>query len=286
MRNLLALIRILIIVGFAALLLEYIYGTEEASAIVSMVPIQAFLGFLTLILIAIEIIRYRSEDILDRLLTDSQKQQRELAEQNSWWGRFVAKMLDQKPLEKESEIILDHNYDGIQELDNNLPPWWTYLFYACIIFAVVYLFKYEVFGGLSQKAEYEQEITDAQHAIEAFKKANPGMIDADSVTELTDAASLQEGKSIFQANCIMCHAPDGGGGIGPNLTDDHWILGGDIKNVFHTISEGGREGKGMVAWKATLTAKQRQQVASYVLSLQGSSPASPKAPEGDIIWKK
>ena len=286
MRNLLALIRILIIVGFAALLLEYIYGTEEASAIVSMVPIQAFLGFLTLILIAIEMIRYRSEDILDRLLTDSQKQQRELAEQNSWWGRFVAKMLDQKPLEKESEIILDHNYDGIQELDNNLPPWWKYLFYACIIFAVVYLFKYEVFGGLSQKAEYEQEITDAQHAIEAFKKANPGMIDVDSVTELTDAASLQEGKSIFQANCIMCHAPDGGGGIGPNLTDDHWILGGDIKNVFHTISEGGREGKGMVAWKATLTAKQRQQVASYVLSLQGSSPASPKAPEGDIIWKK
>ena len=286
MRNLLALIRILIIVGFAALLLEYIYGTEEASAIVSMVPIQAFLGFLTLILIAIEMIRYRSENILDRLLTDSQKQQRELAEQNSWWGRFVAKMLDQKPLEKESEIILDHNYDGIQELDNNLPPWWTYLFYACIIFAVVYLFKYEVFGGLSQKAEYEQEITDAQHAIEAFKKANPGMIDVDSVTELTDAASLQEGKSIFQANCIMCHAPDGVGGIGPNLTDDHWILGGDIKNVFHTISEGGREGKGMVAWKATLTAKQRQQVASYVLSLQGSSPASPKAPEGDIIWKK
>ena len=286
MRNLLALIRILIIVGFAALLLEYIYGTEEASAIVSMVPIQAFLGFLTLILIAIEMIRYRSEDILDRLLTDSQKQQRELAEQNSWWGRFVAKMLDQKPLEKESEIIRDHNYDGIQELDNNLPPWWTYLFYACIIFAVVYLFKYEVFGGLSQKAEYEQEITDAQHAIEAFKKANPGMIDADSVTELSDADNLQEGKSIFQANCIMCHAPDAGGGIGPNLTDDHWILGGGIKNVFHTISEGGREGKGMVAWKATLSPKQRQQVASYVLSLQGSAPASPKAPEGDIIWKK
>ena len=286
MRNLLALIRILIIVGFAALLLEYIYGTEEASAIVSIPSIGGFLIFLTLILIGIEMVAYRKEDFLDRLLSDEQKRARELAEQNSWWGRFVAKMLDQKPLEKESEIILDHNYDGIQELDNNLPPWWTYLFYACIIFAVVYLFKYEVFGGLNQKAEYEQEVTDAKLAIEAFKKANPGLIDADSVTELTDAASLQEGKSIFQANCIMCHAPDGGGGIGPNLTDDHWVLGGGIKNVFHTISEGGREGKGMVAWKATLSPKQRQQVASYVLSLQGSSPASPKAPEGDIIWKK
>ena len=107
MRNLLALIRILIIVGFAALLLEYIYGTEAASAITSIPSIGGFLIFLTLILIGIEMVAYRKEDLLDHLLSDEQKRQRELAEQNSWWGRFVAKMLDQKPLEKESEIILD-----------------------------------------------------------------------------------------------------------------------------------------------------------------------------------
>ncbi|EGD34134.1 cbb3-type cytochrome c oxidase N-terminal domain-containing protein [Capnocytophaga sp. oral taxon 338] len=285
MRNLLALIRILIIVGLAALSLEYIYGTEEASAIVSIPAIDIFLGFLTLILIAIEMVNYRVEDIIDHLLTDEQKRQRELQQQNSWLGRLYQKMLDQKPLEKESEIILDHNYDGIQELDNNLPPWWTYLFYACIIFAIVYLLRYEVFGGDSQITEYNKEMNEAKVTIEAFKKANPNLIDADNVTQLTDDADIQEGKNIFQANCMMCHAPDGGGGIGPNLTDDHWILGGGIKNVFHTISEGGREGKGMVAWKATLSAKERQQVASYVLSLQGTTPASPKAPEGDV-WKE
>lgn len=285
MRNLLALIRILIIVGLAALSLEYIYGTEEASAIVSIPAIDIFLGFLTLILIAIEMVNYRVEDIIDHLLTDEQKRQREVQQQNSWLGRLYQKMLDQKPLEKESEIILDHNYDGIQELDNNLPPWWTYLFYACIIFAIVYLLRYEVFGGDSQITEYNKEMNEAKVTIEAFKKANPNLIDADNVTQLTDDADIQEGKNIFQANCMMCHAPDGGGGIGPNLTDDHWILGGGIKNVFHTISEGGREGKGMVAWKAILSAKERQQVASYVLSLQGTTPASPKAPEGDV-WKE
>ena len=122
MRNLLALIRILIILGFVALLLEYIYGTEEASAIVSIPSITIFLVFLAIVLIAVEMINYRVEDIIDNLLTDEQKQQREFQQQNSWWGRIYQKLIDQKPLEKESEIILDHNYDGIQELDNNLPP--------------------------------------------------------------------------------------------------------------------------------------------------------------------
>ena len=286
MRNLLALIRILIIVGFAALILEYFFGTEQASAIVSIPEISTFLIFFTLVLIAIEMVRYRTEDIIDDLLTPEQKAKREEEIKNSWYERLYQKMIDQKSLDQESEIILDHNYDGIQELDNNLPPWWTYLFYGCVIFAVVYMVKYDVLGGETQEQEFENEMIAAKASIAAYKKANPNLIDADNVVLLTAAADLEAGKEIFSANCIMCHAPDGGGGIGPNLTDDHWVLGGGIKNVFHTISEGGREGKGMVAWKATLTAKQRQQVASYVLSLQGSSPASPKAPEGDIIWKK
>ena len=282
MRNLLALIRILIIVGFAALILEYFFGTEQASAIVSIPEISTFLIFFTLVLIAIEIVRYRTEDIIDDLLTPEQKAKREEEIKNSWYERLYQKMIDQKSLDQESEIILDHNYDGIQELDNNLPPWWTYLFYGCVIFAVVYMVKYDVLGGETQEQEFENEMIAAKASIAAYKKANPNLIDADNVVLLTAAADLEAGKEIFSANCMMCHAPDGGGGIGPNLVDEHWILGGGIKNVFHTITEGGREGKGMVAWKAVLSPKQRQQVASFVLSLQGTTPASPKAPEGDI----
>ncbi len=282
MRNLLALIRILIIVGFAALILEYFFGTEQASAIVSIPEISTFLIFFTLVLIAIEMVRYRTEDIIDNLLTPEQKAKREEEIKNSWYERLYQKMIDQKSLDQESEIILDHNYDGIQELDNNLPPWWTYLFYGCVIFAVVYMVKYDVLGGETQEQEFENEMIAAKASIAAYKKANPNLIDADNVVLLTAAADLEAGKEIFSANCIMCHAPDGGGGIGPNLVDEHWILGGGIKNVFHTITEGGREGKGMVAWKAALSPKQRQQVASFVLSLQGTTPASPKAPEGDI----
>src|SRR5690606_20848013 len=90
------------------------------------------------------------------------------------------------------------------------------------------------------------------------------------------------GKTIFNQNCVACHMADGGGGIGPNLTDQHWILGGGIKNIFKTISEGGRAGKGMIAWKNDLKPAEMAQVASYILTFQGTTPANPKAAEGDI----
>lgn len=107
-------------------------------------------------------------------------------------------------------------------------------------------------------------------------------MDKEKVTLLTDASSLEAGKALFQTNCVACHKADGGGAIGPNLTDNHWILGGGIKNVFNTIMEGGRSGKGMVPWKETIKPSDIQKIASYVLSLQGSNPKDGKAPEGDI----
>jgi len=109
------------------------------------------------------------------------------------------------------------------------------------------------------------------------------LLTAENVEQLTDAASLESGKAIFQTNCIACHMADGGGGIGPNLTDNYWILGAGIKNVYQTISEGGRSGKGMIPWKTTLSPEEMQQVASYVLSLQGTTPANPKDPEGELV---
>jgi cytochrome c oxidase cbb3-type subunit 3 len=127
--------------------------------------------------------------------------------------------------------------------------------------------------------------TLAEKQVEEYNKTAPDLMNVDKVTLLTEPAALAEGKAIFTTNCVLCHKADGGGAIGPNLTDTSWILGGGIKNLFKTITEGGRPGKGMVAWKESLKPTEIQKVASYVLSLQGTKPAGGKAPEGEV-WKE
>lgn len=286
-----ASLRVILGLSVVAMAAEYFWGTDTESAF-ARPELQIFLGFLALVFIVVEVVIFRVGYVSDKILTEEQKQIRAAEQANSWWGKFYQKMLDQKPLDKESEIILDHNYDGIQELDNNLPPWWVFLFYGCIAFAGVYLVYYHIIDpqpsdvtstmNYHQVKELENEMAVAKEKVEAYKKANPGLVDIDNVTALTETSDLDAGKDIYMANCIACHAPDGGGGIGPNLTDQYWILGGGIKDVFRTISEGGREGQGMVPWKGVLQPKQIQQVASYVLTLQGTTPANPKAPQGDV----
>lgn len=245
-----------------------------------------FMALILLLLIAIAFIVQAIENVLYNTLDEEAKVRYVAAKEEKWewtWGKkMYNKMLGTKPMEAESEIILDHDYDGIRELDNNLPPWWVYLFYASIVFGVVYLLRFHVFNDYNQTMEYEQEVAAAQLEIEEYKKTAKGLVDANTVELLTDASDLSAGKGIFEGNCVACHMADGGGGIGPNLTDQNWILGGGIKNVFHTISEGGRDGKGMIAWKQNLKPAEIAQVASYVLSFQGTTAANPKAPEGDI----
>ena len=185
-------------------------------------------------------------------------------------------------MEAETEIILDHNYDGIRELDNKLPPWWVYMFYATIVFGVVYMVRFHIMDDYDQDTEYLTEVAIAQAEIEEYKKTAKDLVDVNTVELLADASDLSAGKTIFESNCVACHMADGGGGIGPNLTDANWILGGGIKNVFNTISEGGRDGKGMVAWKQSLKPLEMAQVASYVLTFQGKTAANPKAAEGEI----
>ena len=161
-----------------------------------------------------------------------------------WLDNIYKRLTRSRSIEKEGEIILDHNYDGIRELDNVLPPWWVYMFYVTIIFAVVYLVRFHIVGDYTQTIEYENEVAEAKIAIEEYKKTAKNLVDVNTVEVLTDASDLSAGEKIFTANCVVCHMADGGGGIGPNLTDEYWILGGGIKNVFRTISEGGRDGKG------------------------------------------
>ncbi len=203
---------------------------------------------------------------------------------NNWLERTYKKSFGSKPIEEEHKIILDHNYDGIKELDNNLPPWWIYSFYASMIFAVIYLFKYEVFDGDNQYDELATEYAEAKISIEKYKKTAKNLVDFNTVELLTAASDLEKGKVLYETNCVACHKADGGGGIGPNLTDENWILGGGIKNVFKTVLEGGRDGKGMIAWKQSLKPVEIAQVSSYLLEFQGTTSAEPKAPEGDV-WE-
>ncbi|MCE2613973.1 c-type cytochrome [Flavobacteriaceae bacterium D16] len=267
-------------------LMEYFIDSGEKPAFLEYPITQFFLVMVLLILVAIELILKSIENIMFQTLSEEAKERYLESKSKSlewkWGKRMYLKLLGSKPVEAEGEIILDHNYDGIKELDNKLPPWWIYLFYATIIFGVVYLVRFHIAGDYDQELEYEMEVAAAQLAIEEYKKTAKDLVDASTVELLTDASDLNAGKAIFETNCAVCHMNDGGGGIGPNLTDEHWILGGGIKNVFNTISEGGRAGKGMVPWKQSLKPSEIAQVGSYLLTFQGTTPANPKAPEGEV----
>lgn len=201
----------------------------------------------------------------------------------SAFARFRQYITRSAPIEKEADIMLDHDFDGIRELDNRVPPWFSWLFYVTIIFAVIYLLNYHVFQASPlQDEEYQIQVKEAEAQRTALVKSG-AFLNEETVTLLTDPASLDAGKQIFSTNCIACHAADGGGLVGPNLTDDYWIHGGGIKNIFKTIKYG-VTAKGMIAWQSQLNPKQMQEVASYVISLHGTKPANPKQPEG-TIWK-
>ncbi|MBT8182536.1 MAG: c-type cytochrome [Eudoraea sp.] len=267
-------------------LMEYFIDSGEKPAFIEYPITQFFLLMVLLILVAIELILKSIENVMFQTLSEEGKERYLESKSKHWewsWGKkMYKKLLGTKPIEAEGEIILDHNYDGIKELDNKLPPWWVYLFYVTIIFGVIYLIRFEIYGDYDQDLEYELEVAAAQAEIEAYKKTAKDLVDVNTVELLTEASDISAGKSIFETNCVVCHMADGGGGIGPNLTDEYWILGGGIKNVFNTISEGGRAGKGMVPWKQTLKPLEMAQVSSYLLTFQGTTPANPKAAEGDL----
>jgi cytochrome c oxidase cbb3-type subunit III len=210
----------------------------------------------------------------------------EVQKEESILLQWERKLTDAIPVEKEADILLDHDYDGIRELDNNLPPWWKYGFYVTIIFSFIYLIRYHITGdGDLQGEEYKKEILAAELNKEEFMKLAANKVDENSATFLEDISSLTSGKSIYINNCAACHGPAGEGGVGPNLTDEYWIHGGDIKDVFKLIKYGNPQ-KGMIAWQAQLNPRQMQEVASYILSLQGTNPANGKAAEGDLFVKE
>lgn len=284
-----AYVRIPLIFFSVFFALEYFIDSGDRPAFIKYPMIIIFLFVFLFLLIAIEMVVAAVDNITYQMLTDEQK--KELKEINSidikitetqWYKNLMKRLTKSEPIEHEAQLLLAHDYDGIRELDNKLPPWWLYLFYGGIIFGAIYLVRYEVMGGDDQETELRKEIAQAKSDVAKYMLTAPDMMSESKVTKLTDVTSLAKGKAVFEQNCAACHRTDAGGQIGPNLTDDHWIFGGSIKNLFHTITNGGRDGKGMVAWKGTLKPTEIQQVASYVLSLQGSNPKDPKIAEGEV----
>jgi cytochrome c oxidase cbb3-type subunit 3 len=197
----------------------------------------------------------------------------------SVWVKLRQRLTGSTPIEKEQDIMLEHDYDGIKELDNKIPPWFSYLFVFTILFAVYYLLDYHVFS--SNKLMYDEYAGEMKAAAEqrALLEKTGAFVNETSVTALTDKASILNGKKTFETNCIACHAAGGGGIVGPNLTDDYWIHGGGIQNIFKTIKYG-VPAKGMISWQTQLNPKQMQEVASYIISIHGTNPPNAKQPEG------
>jgi cytochrome c oxidase cbb3-type subunit 3 len=173
--------------------------------------------------------------------------------------------------------LLDHEADGIKELDNLLPRWWVWLFYLTTIFAVAYLLYFHVLRvGDLQAAEYTKEF----QAGEALKAVAIAKFESsvDTLQPSRDPAVLAQGKIIFATYCAPCHRADGGGIVGPNLCDDFWLHGSNYVDNVKTVING-VPAKGMLTWRGVLKPDQIQAVGSYVYTLRGTNPKNPKPPE-------
>lgn len=200
-----------------------------------------------------------------------------------WWNNLDKKFFTKAaPLEKEADVLLDHDYDGIRELDNALPPWWKWGFYITLIAGVIYLLRFHVWNtGPSPLDEYNKEIMIAEVQLEKYRKTLKDDINETNVT-LADAAGIEAGKKLFLGICNTCHGNNGEGNVvGPNLTDKYWLHGGSLQDVFRTIKAGVPE-KGMQSWEKTYTPAEIRNLASFIMSLQGSNPVNAKEPQGEL----
>jgi cytochrome c oxidase cbb3-type subunit III len=195
-----------------------------------------------------------------------------------WWDKLNKSV----SIEREKDIDLSHDYDGIRELDNAVPPWWSWSFVAAILFSVVYLWRYHV----SETAPLQlQELQIAMQRGEAEKDAylqrSAKKVDENTV-KMMDAGGIAAGQTLFQRNCITCHGNNGeGNNIGPNLTDDYWLHKGGISDIFKSIKYGWVE-KGMQSWQGVFSSTEIAQISSYIKSISGTNVPGGKAPQGEL----
>src|SRR5690606_24938704 len=211
-------------------------------------PMTPIYGLIVLICVVILLIGFVAVAMIRVLNVFSENLAKERAEklgipyvpQPTYWQRLVRSLNASVPVEEERSIELEHSYDGIRELDNHLPPWWKYLFYFTIVWSVVYLIAYHVTDSLPlQIDEYNNQVAKAEEVKKQFLATQPKVeIDESTLTYVKDDAIIAKGKEIYTAYCVSCHKADGGGMIGPNLTDEYWLHGGDVKSVYAVVKNG------------------------------------------------
>ncbi len=181
---------------------------------------------------------------------------------------------------KYSDELLDHDYDGIQEYDNPMPGWWKWLFYITIMWSAIYL----VGINMGYLPSYEDDLADGQAELQAMRdqhQQESPSVDATFLAEAADdSAKVDQGAQVYSTTCASCHGQNGEGLIGPNLTDEYWIHGGSLSEIYSVV-KGGVTENGMPAWEGPLSQDEMVAVVAYVDSIQGSDPAGAKEPEGE-----
>ncbi len=285
MNKLLSLLALLVITGSPAMAQseQSSWYATLSSMDSSQVTLLIILGVVLLLIVLLLVLMIY---LMSFMAAVFHKENPSLAHEPSWWESFKEKFVTGKMDEvggkdEKAKVMSDHSYDGITELDNFMPPWLQWVFIGSIAFAVIYFVNYTVLGiGPTGEEEYQEELRLEAIAAETRKANLVAGIDETTVVFDESAAAISSGKSIFETNCAACHAADGGGGVGPNLTDEFWLHGGSIQDVFKVVKYGVVE-KGMIPWQDQLSPEQMQQVSSYILTLVGTTPANPKEPQGE-----
>lgn len=248
-----------------------LYQTEIMLGIVGLL--------LLIILVVLVVLYFVLRTVLYKMLEEKG------VEFESGWSRFLQNMTQAVPIEQE-EGIVKHEYDGILELDNKLPPWWVAMFYVTIVFGVGYLVYYHMMDGPTSEEEYIAQMEAAEEEVSAYLASLEEVIDETNVYVLQDEARLLAGKDFFETNCGTCHGKEGQGlpGLGPNLTDDYWLHGGDVKSMFTTVKYG-IKATSMIAWGKNLSPSEMHNVVSYAYTLYGTNPDNPRDAEGELFTR-
>jgi len=228
------------------------------------------------------VVKVIAKRVMQTQQTSATESTEQKANEDSFVQRIMKRLTDAVPVDREEEIMTDHAYDGIVELDNNLPPWWKAMFYLTIVFGLAYLLHFHVFDtGDLQNEEYEKQMAMAKAEVDAYLATSANNIDESNVTFVEDEGRIANGQTLFVQKCAPCHGQAGEGGVGPNLADSYWIHGGSVNDIFKTIKYG-VPAKGMIPWNSQLSPSEMQDISSFIITLEGSNPPNPKEPQGEL----